>query len=77
MFYFVFEKDKKNLFEELETLKTQYAERDNEVIRLQELLDRTQADKTKLSRRVSKLVLNGKKKKIIPICNLSSFFPSL
>jgi hypothetical protein len=48
-----------NLIQELETLKNQYTERDNEVIRLQELLERTQADKTKLSRRVSKLVLNG------------------
>lgn len=52
-------KDKKNLFEELETLRNQYNERDNEVLRLQELLERVQADKNKLSRRVSKLVLNG------------------
>ena len=57
---FVFVKDKKNLFDELETLKNQYNERDNEVLRLQELLERVQADKNKLSRRVSKLVLNGK-----------------
>jgi hypothetical protein len=60
-----FSKEKKNLIEELETLRNQYTERDNEVTRLQELLERTQADKTKLSRRVSKLVLNGKKIGII------------
>ncbi|CAF3392662.1 unnamed protein product [Rotaria sp. Silwood1] len=52
--------EKKNLIEELETLKNQYAERENEVLRLQELLERMQSDKTKLSRRVSKLVLNEK-----------------
>lgn len=51
---------KQSLFDELETLKTKYVERDNEVVRLQELLERVQADKTKLSRRVSKLVLNEK-----------------
>ena len=45
--------------EELETLKCQYAERDNELVRLHELIERLQTDKTKLSRRVSKLVLNG------------------
>ena len=43
-------------------MKTKYVERDNEIVRLKELLERVQADKTKLSRRVSKLVLNGKKK---------------
>ena len=59
MYLFAFEKDKKSLLNELETLKTKYAERDNEVLRLQELLERVQADKNKLSRRVSKLVLNG------------------
>ncbi|CAF5112180.1 unnamed protein product, partial [Rotaria sp. Silwood1] len=52
--------EKKNLIEEFETLKNQYAERENEVLRLQELLERMQSDKTKLSRRVSKLVLNEK-----------------
>ena len=46
--------------EELETLKCQYADRDNELVRLQELIERLQTDKTKLSRRVSKLVLNGR-----------------
>lgn len=59
MYLFAFEKDKKSLLNELETLKTKYAERDNEALRLQELLERVQADKNKLSRRVSKLVLNG------------------
>jgi uncharacterized protein YlxW (UPF0749 family) len=48
-----------SLIGELQTLKGQYAERDSEVVRLQDLLERMQADKTKLSRRVSKLVLNG------------------
>ena len=47
------------MIDELDTLKNQYNERDNEVIRLTELLERAQTDKTKLSRRVSKLVLNG------------------
>ncbi len=70
---FYFKKDKKNLIDELEILKNQYSERDNEVIRLQELLERVQADKTKLSRRVSKLVLNGKEI-IYPRFDLFLFF---
>lgn len=41
--------------------KTQCAERGNEITHLQELLERVQNDKTKLSRRVSKLVQNGKR----------------
>ncbi|CAF1022017.1 unnamed protein product [Rotaria sordida] len=52
--------EKKDLIEEFETLKNQYVERESEVLRLQELLERVQSDKTKLSRRVSKLVLNEK-----------------
>ncbi|CAF2954853.1 unnamed protein product [Rotaria sp. Silwood2] len=52
--------EKKDLIEEFQTLKNQYAERENEVFRLQELLERMQSDKTKLSRRVSKFVLNEK-----------------
>ncbi|CAF2382398.1 unnamed protein product [Rotaria sp. Silwood2] len=52
--------DKKNLIEELETTKNQYDECHNELIRLQELVDCIQADKTKLSRRISKLVHNEK-----------------
>lgn len=48
------------MLDDIETLKSQYAERDNEVTRLQELLERMQNEKNKLSRRVSKLVLNGK-----------------
>ncbi|CAF3356594.1 unnamed protein product [Rotaria sp. Silwood1] len=52
--------DKKNLTEELETTKNQYAECHDELIRLQELVDRIQAEKTKLSRRISKLVHNEK-----------------
>ena len=54
-------------------MKNQYTERNNEVIRLQELLERLQADKTKLSRRVSKLVLNGEEKRRAIICSCSIF----
>ncbi|CAF0892237.1 unnamed protein product [Rotaria sordida] len=50
--------DKKNLIEELEATKNQYAECQSELIRLQELVDRIQTDKTKLHRRISKLVHN-------------------
>jgi len=52
--------EKNSLLDDIETLKSQYAERDNEVTRLQELLERMQNEKNKLSRRVSKLVLNEK-----------------
>ncbi|UJR10612.1 hypothetical protein I4U23_014809 [Adineta vaga] len=52
--------EKKNLCEELDTLRNQCSERINEVNHLQELLERTQTEKSKLSRRVSKLVLNEK-----------------
>ncbi|CAF3816066.1 unnamed protein product [Rotaria magnacalcarata] len=52
--------DKKNLIEELEISKNQYAECHNELLRLQEVVDRVQADKTKFSRRISKLVHNEK-----------------
>jgi hypothetical protein len=57
--FFFYLQEKKNLFEEFETTKNQYAQCNNEVIRLQELVDHLQTDKTKLSRRVSKLVHNG------------------
>ena len=62
VFVFFSLKDKKSLLDELELSKNQYAERDSETVRLQELLERVQADKTKLSRRVSKLVQNGRSK---------------
>ncbi|CAF1065645.1 unnamed protein product [Adineta steineri] len=52
--------EKKNLLEELEAARNQCGERENEIIRIQTLLERTQADKAKLSRQVSKLVLNEK-----------------
>ncbi|CAF1216613.1 unnamed protein product [Adineta steineri] len=52
--------EKKNLVEELEASRNQCGERENEIIRIQTLLERTQADKAKLSRQVSKLVLNEK-----------------
>ncbi|CAF3705141.1 unnamed protein product [Rotaria socialis] len=52
--------DKKSLIEELEISKNQYAECHNELLRLQEVVDRVQADKTKFSRRISKLVHNEK-----------------
>jgi len=67
-FFFQKKKEKKNLIDELEITKNQNAEYNNELIHLQELVERLQADKTKLSRRVSKLVHNGnsnKKKKDI------------
>jgi hypothetical protein len=69
-FFFKKKKEKKNLIDELEITKNQNAEYNNELIHLQELVERLQADKTKLSRRVSKLVHNGnsnKKKKIFYI----------
>ncbi|CAF1055145.1 unnamed protein product, partial [Didymodactylos carnosus] len=53
-------KERKNLLEELETLKVQASERDNEIIRLQDFIERVQTDKTRLSKRLSKLVLNEK-----------------
>ncbi|CAM4753973.1 unnamed protein product [Rotaria magnacalcarata] len=52
--------EKKDLIDELEMLKSKLIERENEGIRLKELLEHMQSDKTKLSRRVSKLVLNEK-----------------
>lgn len=61
-FGFLFEQEKKDLIEELQALKNKYGERENEVLRLKELLENVQNDKTKLSRRVSKLVLNGNEK---------------
>jgi predicted nucleic acid-binding Zn-ribbon protein len=59
----LFFKEKKSLFDELETTKNQYAECNNELIRLQELVERVQTEKAKLNRRVSKLVYNGNFKK--------------
>jgi hypothetical protein len=53
-------KDKKKLIDELDTVTSRCTERDRECARLQEYIERMQNDKTKLSRRVSKLVLNGK-----------------
>ena len=55
----MFSQEKKHLIDELELSKSQYAERDNDVLRVQELLERLQMEKAKLSRRVSKLVHNG------------------
>ncbi|CAF0946900.1 unnamed protein product [Adineta ricciae] len=52
--------EKKSLLEEVDGLRNQCAERNNELAHAQELLERTQAEKAKLSRRVSKLVLNEK-----------------
>ncbi|CAF0717644.1 unnamed protein product [Adineta steineri] len=52
--------EKKSLIEDLETMKSQYTECNNELLRLQDIVDRLQADKGKLSRRVSKLVHNEK-----------------
>ena len=45
VFFYLYRK--KNLITELETLKKQYADRENEVIPLQELLDHVQFDKTR------------------------------
>ena len=45
--FLLFIQEKKDLITELETLKNQYVDRENEVIRLQELLDRGQSDKIK------------------------------
>ncbi len=61
------------MIDELDTLKNQYNERDNEVIRLTELLERAQTDKTKLSRRVSKLVLNGNSNHLLSLDRISFF----
>lgn len=58
--FFSLEKEKKNLIEDLAIMKNQYADCNNELLRLQDIIDRLQADKGKLSRRVSKLVHNGK-----------------
>ncbi|CAF1616417.1 unnamed protein product, partial [Adineta ricciae] len=52
--------EKKSLLEEVDGLRNQCAERNNELAHAQELVERTQAEKAKLSRRVSKLVLNEK-----------------
>ncbi|UJR35224.1 hypothetical protein I4U23_027990 [Adineta vaga] len=52
--------EKKNLIEDLAIMKNQYADCNNELLRLQDIIDRLQADKGKLSRRVSKLVHNEK-----------------
>ena len=46
VFFYLYRK-KKDLITEIETLKNQYVDRENEVIRLQELLDRGQSDKIK------------------------------
>ena len=48
------------MLDEVERFKVQNGDHENEAIRLQELLERMQQDKAKLSRRVSKLVFNGK-----------------
>jgi len=58
-FILFFPKEKKSLIEELETTKNQYGECNDELVRLQDIVERLQADKAKLSRRVSKLVHNG------------------
>ncbi|CAF1321737.1 unnamed protein product [Adineta ricciae] len=52
--------DKKSLIEELAIMKNQFADCNNELLHLQDIVDRLQADKGKLSRRVSKLVQNEK-----------------
>ena len=46
VFFYLYRK-KKDLITELETLKNQYIDRENEAIRLQELLDHVQFDKTR------------------------------
>ncbi len=61
-FILFFQKEKKSLIEELETTKNQYGECNHELVRLQDIVERLQADKSKLSRRVSKLVHNGNSK---------------
>ena len=66
-FTILFDKDKKSLIEDLETIKSQYSDCNNELLRLQDIVDRLQADKGKLSRRVSKLVHNGKVKQLTMI----------
>jgi len=48
------------LLDELEATKSQFADCQNEVVRVKELADRVQAEKTKLTRRISKLIHNGK-----------------
>lgn len=59
MFRYWFQ-ERNNLLDNIEQMKIQQNEKDKELVRLQDLLERMQADKTKLSRRVSKLVLNGR-----------------
>lgn len=61
--FFYNEKDKKSLIDELETTKNQFSECNNELVRLQELVEHLQNEKNKLNRRISKLVHNGKLKK--------------
>lgn len=53
-------KEKNSLLDELTTSRNQYSECHQELLRLQELLERMQTEKSKLGRRVSKLVHNGK-----------------
>lgn len=60
MFRYWFQ-ERNNLLDNIEQMKIQQNEKDKELVRLQDLLERMQADKTKLSRRVSKLVLNGRR----------------
>ena len=69
--FLLFIQEKKDLIKELETLKNQYVDRENEAIRWQELLDHVQFDKTRWSRRVSKLVLKGKRNHIFHFYNKS------
>jgi len=71
--FFLKKKENKNLIDECETTKNQYSECKNELIRLQEFIERIQAEKTKLNRRISKLVHNGNLKKYFHILSFSFF----
>lgn len=55
-------------------LKSQYSERETEVSRLQELIERMQNEKVKLTRRVSKLVLNGNRSFPVSLIEREFFF---
>ena len=57
--FFFFFKEKNSLLDELETTRNQYSECHQELLRLQELLERIQTEKSKLGRRITKLVHNG------------------
>lgn len=59
LFFLSFFKEKNSLLDELETTRNQYSECHQELLRLQELLERIQSEKSKLGRRITKLVHNG------------------